>query len=320
MGSQPDAVNRAWALTVLKGLAQVAAVIFVAWTAWKTAREWTGLPTNVDAGLIALAFVPLLISNSLLALGWIRLAEHLVGMPLDRRSMAHVFQSSNLGRYTPGKVGLVTIRVAALVEKGVSARVVGMSMLIEIFSWAGACGAVSALMLLVFGANNQAARDGLPALVGLAPSVLLSGSLLALVAGSYLDRKYLPRWMLELLHLQGNGSLMPGVTPLIHTVYWLCWILHGTLLLSAFGQPIASAAAPSVAFVIAPVIGFMALVAPAGAGVREAVIIAFLSPVLGHSVALTASLVSRVLSVAADASSWVISWTRQRRAQSPPVS
>jgi len=94
--------------------------------------------------------------------------------------------------------------------------------------------------------------------------------------------------------------------PLVHCGYWMLWALHGYLVLRGLAAPGGVALAAAGYFILAPVLGFVVLVAPAGVGVREAVISLGLAPVVGVAPALAAGVASRVASLMADVASWAI--------------
>ena len=112
------------------------------------------------------------------------------------------------------------------------------------------------------------------------------------------------------MKLAGEGSLVSGPVFLLHGAYWGCWLMHGFFLMRGFGH---SAFGAATAFVVAPVLGFLAFVAPAGAGVRDAIVVALVAPVTGVSNAVAISLISRAASLVADVLSWLLSLAWQRR-------
>jgi uncharacterized membrane protein YbhN (UPF0104 family) len=82
------------------------------------------------------------------------------------------------------------------------------------------------------------------------------------------------------------------------------WIFYGLqiwLLATRLGAPRGTGALLAIGgFALAWSAGFLAVFAPAGAGVREVVLVALLSPVLGVGAATAVALVSRVLTTAGD--------------------
>lgn len=84
-------------------------------------------------------------------------------------------------------------------------------------------------------------------------------------------------------------------------VMWLAFGAHAVVLVRGLGQDAPGAVATAVgAFALAWVVGFVVVIAPAGAGPREAALVLALAPVLSTADALVVALVSRVLMVLGD--------------------
>jgi hypothetical protein len=86
---------------------------------------------------------------------------------------------------------------------------------------------------------------------------------------------------------------------------WMAWLAHGVLIVLAVGGSIHAAVAGAPWFALAPIAGFLALVAPGGIGVREAVITMGLAPSIGAPAALTVALLSRAYSLGMDVATWL---------------
>lgn len=288
----------------MRRITQLTAFGFVCWAAWLIHQQWTGLPTNISVLGIVLAGLSLVAGNFILGFAWCQILSDLSNIRLPQRWLMRVFLASNLGRYMPGKVALPAIRLGALGELGMAPAVVGTSIGLELVSWACTCGVVA------FGLLSWAAPQGLAATVGAEiqlPSWMPPALLLMFLATVGLllrvDQDRLPQRLRKLLGLTESGPLLKPRVLVLHLAYWASWWLHGVLLLRGLGDNI-YAVAP--AFVLAPVIGFLALIAPAGAGVREALVIALATPVIGLSHAVAVSLLSRTLSLAADVGAWLL--------------
>jgi hypothetical protein len=295
-------------LVALKLLAQGAAVVFVAWTAWNVAQGWTGLPAGVPVVSVVISGIALFVSNFVLAAAWQGIVEGMIGRKLGWRSQLRMFMASNMGRYVPGKLALPAIRIAGLGALGIGPAVVGGGMFLELLSWVAASGVV-AFGLLSFGPSEVLGLSvGLPAgFGGLLATGLLLGSLTLSAALLLVDRRRLPSALLRIGGVSGSGPLISVSVLLNHLVYWLCWWVHGVLLVQGFGASFTAAATASAAFILGPVLGFLALVAPAGAGVKEAVVIALVTPVTGVSSGVVIGVLSRVLSLIADVLAWLLS-------------
>lgn len=102
-------------------------------------------------------------------------------------------------------------------------------------------------------------------------------------------------------------------------VMWLAFGAHAWFLAADLGaHGWADAATVGGAFALAWVVGFVVVIAPAGAGPREAALVVALTPVMDAPDALVVALVSRVLMVAGDAAAAAVfararSQSRQHR-------
>jgi hypothetical protein len=117
------------------------------------------------------------------------------------------------------------------------------------------------------------------------------------------------------LKVAGNGPLVPFALLLAHALYWATWAVHGFLLTRAFGASAGIALSTSGLYALATVGGFVALAAPAGVGVREAILSVSLAPALGSAPALGIAVASRAASLCADVLVWFAlkRWARSAR-------
>jgi len=100
------------------------------------------------------------------------------------------------------------------------------------------------------------------------------------------------------------------------------WIFYGLqiwLLAARLGAPRGQAALLALGgFAFAWIVGFVAVFVPAGAGVREVVLVALLGPVIGASAGTAVALVSRALTTIGDllAAAVAAGYFRRTRARS----
>jgi uncharacterized membrane protein YbhN (UPF0104 family) len=92
-------------------------------------------------------------------------------------------------------------------------------------------------------------------------------------------------------------------------VYWTTWAAHGYLVGRAVNAASDVSLASAGLFVLAPIAGFLAFAAPAGVGVREAVLSVGLAPAVGPEAAIAAAVLSRAGTLVAD----VFAWAAMRR-------
>lgn len=278
------------------------AVGFVVLTAFDLARRWDGSRVQVMLPFAVVALLPMLLGNLLQAAAWIVLAERMAKKRIPRLAAASLVFDSQLARYTPGKVGLPLVRIEGAPRVGLSRGLAGVSVLIEAASWL-ATGALLGLLLLVF---IEPPRDGLGALSGPWDLPLLGGALAGVLMLVAVDRGRAPKTWLARLSLEGRGPLAPAGLPALHLLYWGTWAAHGYGLALALGATHPGAVSIVMFVPLANVLGFLALAAPAGVGVREAALIYGLSPVLGGPGALAFAVLSRVQSLLADVIVWLV--------------
>lgn len=286
----------------LRPLMGALAVVFVVAAIWDLKRRWRPGVVEIDYGLAALSMLPLAIGCILLGLGWIWLLSRMSGVKIPLLPGMALHLESQAARYTPGKVGLPLVRMLGAERLGTTSRIAGSSVFIEVLCFV-ASGGVTGLLVLVFSGDMLRRVTEALGTLGL---LVLFGFVVALAVLLLLDRRYLPKKLRDLLQLDGTGPLVPPALPLIHAGYWLSWAVHGYLTSRAVHAPVDVALGSMGFYVLAPVMGFLALVTPGGLGVREAVVSIGLSAAVGPAAALYAALLSRGTSVLVDFGAWML--------------
>lgn len=276
------------------------ALVFVVYAAAELRSRW-------DAGSIAFLWLPTLLSITplalgavLLAWGWKRLLQSMIGKHVPTWPAIALNLESQLARYAPGKLGVPMIRMAGAPSLGVSGPLAGTSLLIEMLSFVAVGGLVS-MLLLKLGAGLEAAMAGLgqwaiPLLIAFGITTLLL---------LLLDRRRYPGVVRRLMSIEGTGPVVPVVLLPVHLGYWLTWAVHGYLVTRSVGGTHEQALATIGFYCLAPIAGFLALVTPGGIGVREAVLSIGLVPSIGPSAALAAAVISRAVSLVSDVCVWL---------------
>ena len=253
------------------------------------AARWNdviSLKWRLEPGLFALATVLLAVSYGLVACLW--------GLALRRAAGtrvvagARIWFLSNLARYVPGNVWSYVGAVELARREGVARRTtLAVMALTQVLSVGVALLAGLPVLLA------ERARLGRPALLGAV--VVAVGAALAAV---------FRRQLLGLARRRLPGFDPADLTPSAATVallvvgYAVYWAVTGVAFaaLVASLYPLAAADVPLVvaAYAAAYAAGFLALLTPAGLGVREGVLVVALAPVLPAGPALVVALVSRV--------------------------
>ncbi len=274
---------------------------FVAYAFKDLLGQWQSSALRVSKLKVALSLVPLTLGTLGLALSWKWLIERMTGKRVATAPTMALHLESQLARYVPGKVGVPVIRMAGASSIGVAASAVGASVMVETLSLMSVGATFSFCVLALCGQN----AEGVLALLGrwAVPMTALFGlSTLILVS---VDRRRYPQAVLRVLRAEGTGPLLPAILPLVHLSYWVLWAAHGYLVSRAVGAEHATALASTGLYSLAPVVGFIVLVAPAGIGVREALLSFGLAPAVGPAGAITAALISRCASLIGDVATWL---------------
>jgi hypothetical protein len=282
------------------GLA-VAALAFVAYTGVELARRWNGAELELSVAPAAASLFPLALGAVILAWGWARLLETMAGRRIGMAFAIALNLESQLARYMPGKVGVPLVRMTGAPRLGVSPRTVGSSVVVELLSFLAVGGLFSFAALRLGSAHAQ----GGVALLGRWGTPLIALFLVVTIALVTIDRHRLPGFVLRALGLTGRGPLVPPVLLIVHLGYWITQAAHGYLATRALGASSVVAASSVGLFSLAPIVGFLALAAPGGLGVREAVLAIGLSPSLGSAAALAIAILSRAAMLVSDVAVWL---------------
>ena len=268
----------------------------------------TGLPALLGSG--AAVLVGLLASAQV----WRRLLLEL-GSPLTQRQAAHVFFVGQLGKYVPGTVFAMAAQMQVGKTYAVPRARVATSWLL--------------FMLVLVATGLLCGVLGLP----LSSPEVLDGYwfvLLALPVGlAGLTPPVLNRVIGVLLRKTGRAPLEKplswrgiGVAVAWALLMWALYAVHLVLLIEP-QDPEAGHRLPLLAlgaFALAWAAGPFFVIAPAGAGVREAVIVLALVPVLDTPRATAVAVGSRLLMALGDALLALVGWLfRPRRVTAAPT-
>ena len=279
-------MNRAHALLGAR-IFFVFLIIGFAW--WGFDGRWSEVEdalADTDPVRLALALVCALAGLAITGMLW-RMLLSALGSPVALSDAGAVFFVGQLGKYVPGSVWTFAMQAQLGRRHGVPARssVTASALFLMLHTFTGLTlagllaaggvvhtevGAVWWLLLATVGA------------VALTPPVLrLLGDRLA-GAGV--------RTSFDATDLARSVALM--------SVVWVCYGLCLWLLMP-LGRPEDLFAAVA-AFALAHAAGVLLVLAPAGLGAREAVLIALLSPAVGVPAAAAAALLARVVHTGAD--------------------
>lgn len=275
----------------------VVAVAVVAFVAIAVADSWGDVRsslTQLSPFDIGAAFVTALVSVWAMYRGWLALLEGLhAAMPSHRaRSM---FFGSQLGKYVPGSVWPALIQSELGNRSNVPRRAVLTSYAFSLMASVGVGGLVTA------GLFTHPSTGW----VTLAVTGAIIGGVVTCAAFVH-PRGSQRLWRRLLRERDENrrlAELPPSCTAKVLVWTFIGWIglsLHAWLLARPLGAQASDLAFVGGAFALAWVAGLVALPLPAGAGLREAVLVVTLGPLIGEPAALSIALVSRLIMVIDD--------------------
>lgn len=211
-----------------------------------------------------------------------------VGGHLPWWAVARAWMNSEIIRYIPGSIWSFIGRFVRGARLGVAKQTVAVSMFLEILLFVVLAGALGGLLLI-----GAPLPLNIPSwLVGAAGAVLLIvASPPVLLAGMRKGHRF---WH-KIPAVGAHGSLTAAGCLLI--MAWLLFAAAHLAVLVALGVSLGMGQQLHVmGMVIAAwLAGFLVVIAPSGLGVREAVVMALLAPLLGSPLALLFAVTSRLL-------------------------
>ena len=265
-------------------LAQVLLVAAAVFVVLRVRSLWHGSHVelaNVDWAALAGSFVLAMLGTAAGALIWLVILDGLGVKP--RLRWAGLFFQAQLGKYIPGSIWQYAGRAAVARSNGIPVGPVGVSLAVEFAAAAIAAGSMAAFLVGWWGALILAAvavllaASGRPTRSRLPVHVTIRATLL-----------YLPVWLL------------------LGASFWLC--ARGLV-----AAPAGDLALYMGTFAVAWLAGLLAIYAPGGLGVREAVLVALLHGRIGAADALVVAAASRLMLVLADVLLAAVSTAALRR-------
>jgi uncharacterized membrane protein YbhN (UPF0104 family) len=246
-----------------------------------SSRKW-----SLETWYFVLASLVLAASYALVAGLWALALRQAAGLPVARG--ARIWFLANLARYVPGNVWSFVGAVELARREGVARRTTLATMALTQLLSVGVALLVGLPLLLA-----EWARLGRPALYGAAAVAAVAALAVALrrrLVG-LLRRRYPGVEPADLVPAPGTAVLL-GVG---YACYWVVTGLAFAALVRSV-HPLAPADVPLTvaAYAAAYAVGFLALVTPAGLGVREGVLAVALAPIMPAGAALLVALLSRL--------------------------
>lgn len=258
---------------------------------WDAVRDDLGLIGGWDYAAASASAVA-----GLLAL-WI--TWHLVviglGAHLSRSDSLTIYFAAQLGKYVPGSVWPAMIQARLGKRNGIAAT----TMLVSYAIWMGVLCAIGAIASVGVLTNSS---------IGVPWPVIVGALLLAIaVLPVFLHDRGLPRlvgWAMarigraiDPIHLDAGAAWR---TTGASAVTWLLFGVHAWFLARPLGADGSDLPLVIGSFALAFVAGVVAIPVPAGAGIREAVLVLTLGAEIGRPSAIAVALLSRLIMILAE--------------------
>ncbi len=276
--------------TALKSLWWILVLIFIGLFLYRNLGTATAVIRQLPMSTLALAFVAILVAKLLLAEVMHRALARF-DIRFSYRDCFRMYNLTQLGKYIPGSVWQFLGRIALYRERGLSNKTIKDTLLLETFWVVFSAFVIGLLLVLIM----QRALIG--SLLGQLPEPLthpttLIGMSLILLSLLILWRK--PLWAYARAYRFDREILFVVV------LIWLClgfsfWI---TLLPILTTQP--SFLYIVGLYALSYAIGFVIPFAPAGIGIREAVLVTGLLPFLDAGTAVVLATINRVFYIVAE--------------------
>jgi hypothetical protein len=285
--------RRSWRRTAVSTLL---VIVVVAAFGWALHGQWDDIVEQLKRQHPAVVVLALLVALAGVFMSFLLWRGTLVvlGSSLPRRPAARLFFLTQLGKYLPGAVWPVLAQMRMGRDLGVPRQRMGLAFLLTLglSTLVGIFVGVSALPALL-----QA--EGRGVLFGLLALPVLLALLVPRVLNSLLERA------LRLLRRPGLEAPLSG-RDMARGVGWAIafWVVYGghvwVLAVGLGAEPWQTLPVAIGGFAIAFSLGPLLVVLPAGAGVREAVMVLLLHSVLSTSEATAVALTSRGILMATD--------------------
>jgi uncharacterized membrane protein YbhN (UPF0104 family) len=254
--------------------------------------SWRPRPVPLTASVVALIAVFVY----LVAL-WARMVKSFGGPTLGLWEAGRIFWMANLGRYVPGKVWQLAGLTYLAAKRGVRLPVATSSAVLHQIFALGAAAVVAGLAL------SLEATRGFPQ--ELVPWALLFVALIALLTAVPSALRFMLR---VAFRLGGKGAEAPRISAgfgagwlALHIPSWVGYgLAFGLLWLTFPTLPGVVWPAAIGGFAAAYFLGYAAIFAPAGVGVREGALAVILAPWIGAAEAAVLAVIARIWMTAAE--------------------
>ena len=289
----------------------VASLAILLPTLWRHSSQLREYHWHISPPLLMGSYAVLFAGFMLVVFVWQLLLGRL-GLFLRFRRAFEIWYLTNVGRYLPGKVWGVVWMIHLCEKEGIpKSKAVASGVITQLFSIATAFVLGCAYLIFAKAASLKAAAHWLPVLlvsVGIFFALLISPKLCLRPVHFILRVFGKP----ELPFTLGLSDRMRFFG--LHTLCWLVYgVSFGLFVLSITDVPHTRLLLLIPTFALAYTLGYIAVLAPSGLGVREGVMVLLLSAFLPATLAIAVAIAARLWFTVGELLFFVVAW----RLQSP---
>lgn len=291
-------------LKYIGNLVTILSIVFVIYAVFKLKVDFAKLANPRAIMILIIGAFGVTFTVYFLAYAWKNTLNYLSGKKTGFKDVAHVYGKANIGKYLPGNVMHYVERNLFAAKIGLNQLDLAISSVVEVIGII-----VVALLFSVIYAHEEFIR-AIRQYVKPTYVFLLIGLAILLIIAIVIVCKKNERIRNMAKRLTNWKFVRVFLLNLI--IYAIVLAILGAILVLICGFIFdANIDANYIAkiityYMLAWVLGFIVPGAPGGIGVREAILVLLLSPVIGDTVTLSAALIHRLISIIGDLIGYVI--------------
>ena len=294
-------------------MATVVVIALIAWAVWWRVRGyWPDIAAYevvLNPGWLGGGMLLLLAGFASFAFTWSLILDRL-GYPASRARLVRLWFTAQPAKYLPGSLWYAVGRAYGVRDMGIPFAAAISSSVLEAVLLIPAAAITAGLLSLTAGPVPRPFLLGAAAAASLLCLMLLNPRILRFVLRRVKGVENAP-----MLHLKDTALLL--------ALYVIGWLLAGAGIaaLARGVMPIPAADLPYVAsvFIASWVIGFVAVLAPAGIGIREGAFVVLLAPIMAVEAGIVIAAFSRLWWIVAEVALAAVAGVANRRvARSSP--
>lgn len=270
-------------------------VLDVLWNNWELIADWR--PSMGSMALFVVSAVIYGLSQLILSGAWGELLKISGESEVDLKKCHLLYGQTQIAKYIPGNIFHFAGRQIRGKELGYTHAALASASIYESLGLVVVASAISVIGITGFGLEQDVISSGYLIAVFVC-------SVIAFAAGIFV----VPRFM-KTVNAGDTGGSYRRIGKSIRKVAWLYalfFLVSGSLLVAVVASQVNHVSFGNIGVIVVVCIfswiaGFVTPAAPAGAGVREAIIIMFLTQLVGGSVAVISALIYRCITVSGDA-------------------